>query len=223
MTTEFEKYERISAFLDGESDAPEDDAQLLDDNDALKTVHRQYARIGRLTRSLSAPTPSTHFLANTLARLPESEHAGGKRWRRLAAAAALLAALLLTSYLIGSGPGSRTPHVGPIASFEAEVTERSDMPWLDGSAAMLDTLALFEAIPTDDLLEALAVIAFDAHHHHASSADVGFASHAPLHWDEYWSLGTPGDFMEMYFWIETLDEADADALNEILRDALAQH
>ena len=72
MNTNPEINEMISALIDSESTASDEDTAVIRKDPMLEKCHLEYLQIGNLIRALPTPEPSAKFVEEVLVRLPQN-------------------------------------------------------------------------------------------------------------------------------------------------------
>jgi hypothetical protein len=228
MNTNPKINELISTLLDGESANPRADAAVIAQDLLLEKRQMEYRKIGNMMRNLPEPEVPDHFLDDVLARLPKKKpHNIVRITFSLAAAAVLLLALATTLYrLLPNTPLEPTIPDTPIANSSGISLIEFDVPETTLASIQIEniadsdiekTLALFEVIPEEILLIALAELSSEEEARYYATAQ-GTEPLSP--WDEN-LFAAPDSLVDIYTEMETLNEAEAAAFNELMRDALA--
>ncbi len=228
MNDDLEKYECVSARVDGENATSEEATSVVDDDDALMTVYRQYQEIGRLMRAVPAPTPSRHFADQTLARLSrQNKRNTGRGALVFAIAAMLLVALPAALWFVTITPQpSDSPQTftgGEVESSVAlDTTEDAFwalMPDAHPYSDLEQTMMLLEEVSLEQVLLALEEITLEAHQQEETALLYPMQEYG---WQINGLAETPGMYSEMFLMLETLNDAETRTLNDFLRAALAQ-
>jgi len=228
MNTNLEINEMISALIDGESIAKDTDTTAIRKDPLLVKRHQEYLQIGNLIRSLPTPQPSSKFVEEVLGRLPKKRSNNIVRLSfSLAAAAALLVAFAVGLYgLLPESP--KEPAVNNMAA-PSEPTPsliHLDVPETTLASIQIEniednelekTLAVFEVVPEEVLLIALAELVVEEETVYFATTE-GIEVVSP--WDEN-ILQTPYSFVDIYTELETLNQAEVATFNELMRTTLA--
>lgn len=228
MNTNPEFIELVSALLDDESASPEADAALIAQDLLLEKQQAEYRKIGDMMRTLPDPEVPDRFVDDVLARLPKKNpHNIVRITFSLAAAAMLLFALATTLYrLLPNTPLEPIIPDAPIANNSGISLIEFDVPETTLASIQIEniadneietTLALFEVIPEETLLIALAELTIEAEARHYATTQ-GTEPLSP--WDEIIFAG-PDSLVDIYTELETFNEAESAVFNELMRDALA--
>ena len=228
MNTNPEFIELVSALLDDESASPEADAAAIAQDLLLEKQQVEYRKIGDMIRALPDLEVPDHFVDDVLARLPKKKpHNIVRITFSLAAAAVLLFTLAATLYrLLPNTPLEPVIPDTPIANNSGISLMEFDVPETTLASIQIEniadneietTLALFEVIPEETLLIALAELTVEAEARYYATAQ-GTEPLSP--WDEN-LFAAPDSLVDIYREMETLNEAEFAAFNELMRDALA--
>lgn len=228
MNTNPEINEVISALVDGESAAPDADAAEIRKDPLLEKRQREYLRIGNLIRALPTPEPSAQFVDEVVARLPQQRSHNIMRLSFSLAAAAVL----LLAFAAGLNRLLPESQVEPVVNNIALPSEPAsslidlDVPETTLASIQIEniadnelekTLALFEVVPEERLLIALAELVIEEEVRYAATAE-GIEVVSP--WDET-IVQPPYSFVDIYTELETLNQAEVATFNALLRGTLA--
>lgn len=228
MNTNPEINEMISALIDSESTASDEDTAVIRKDPMLEKCHLEYLQIGNLIRALPTPEPSAKFVEEVLVRLPQKRSNNIVRLSfSLAAAAVLLTAFAAGLYRLlpespmepavnnMAAPSEPTPSLihldvpeTTLASIQIENIEDNELE---------KTLAVFEVVPEEVLLIALAELVIEDEAVYFATTE-GIEVVSP--WDEN-ILQTPYSFVDIYTELETLNQAEVATFNELMRSTLA--
>ncbi len=221
--------ERLSTLLDGESADPESDRLWLASDETAAQRYRHYQRIREELHALTAPKTTPDFAERVLARLPENgkRHAIGIRY---ALAASLLFAMSGAILYFALQPSPETLPDSPLTAIEAPIVMQG-MPSHDeqefwnsltdtsdyyGMTLSLDSL---EEIPEDTLLCLLIEMALEETTQKFLPEEEEYKETEQDLWPA--TVYSPS-FLTLFDFVETLDEEEADALNQALRSALEE-
>ncbi len=212
--------ERLSALVDGESTAPDADADWIRADDAINKQYRQYQTLGKLLRELPPPPVSDAFAANTASLITRRRRFRHYVWSLSAAAAALLVAGVMTIFMspasdeAGEIIASRAPVLDTPPYDETDYYLWQLMNDAQGGMDMEDVMTLFDYVSEEVLVEALAMLAASVQLDEESPWHDG-----PLEMD-YWT--TPGAMpvVSIYVLMDSLDEVERIAVDNLLQDLL---
>ncbi|MCK5861818.1 MAG: hypothetical protein KAH38_05000 [Candidatus Hydrogenedentes bacterium] len=229
MKTNHNIHELISTLIDNESTSPKEDAARIQDNPALEKQQQQYREIGRIIRTLDAPDPSGNFVEEVLARLPQKKHYNVLRLSfTLVTAAILLLAFSVGIYQLLPNKIPDSPNSdASLAAINMPTRMHLDVPesvLLSFQAEIIrdnglwETLDRFEAIPEESLLITLANMTASEEAAYDSESKEMLTT-MPL-WDT-WPMTTSPSFFDAFLLLETLNNAEVTAFNDLLRGSLA--
>ena len=226
MKTTNEMIELISSLIDGESETPEADAAEIRRDPLLEKRQWEYQRIGSLMRLRAAPAPSDDFVSGVLTAVrPKNQRNIMRLALSLAAAAVLLMATAVGIYQIlpetplePAHHSANTPTTSSLIHLDVpETTLASIQIESIDNNELEKTMALFEVIPEETLLIALAELVTEEETLYNATTG-GATMLSP--WDEK-AFETPYLLVDIYMEMKTLEKDEAAAFNEMLRGALA--
>lgn len=222
--------EHISALLDGEAPGAAVDIQNLKSDTEGPRRFQQYQRMSALLKTLPSPEVSQDFADRVLRQVEGCECAKPFPWLRYAVAASfILAAGVYGLSVFWNRAPSTSDAPTVVATYESETPvgtdeETEDAFWVyladeaDYHGMSLSLNAL-ETMSEETLLQVLAEITCTA-----AAPEVLLDSGQILNEadDLWWIMDSSTSFVELLDFVDTLDQAEADALNEALRTALTE-